>query len=84
MDSDDEQPKPVAVPHTDLSAAALHGVIESFVLREGTEYGEHDVTLEQKVAQVMRQLQRGEAKVVFDPKTETVDIVPVSARTRPA
>jgi len=31
---------PVAVPHTGLSAAALRGVIESFVLREGTDYGE--------------------------------------------
>ena len=34
---------PIVVPHTELSAEALTGVIESFVLREGTDYGERDV-----------------------------------------
>jgi uncharacterized protein len=50
-------------------------VLESFVLREGTEYGERDVSLDQKVAQVTKQLQRGEAQIVFDPESETIDIV---------
>jgi uncharacterized protein YheU (UPF0270 family) len=52
----------------------LRGVLESFVLREGTEYGERDVCLDQKVAQVTRQLQRGEAQIVFDPQSETIDV----------
>lgn len=67
--------EPVTVPYTELSADALRGVIESFVLREGTDYGERDYSLEQKVAHVMRQLERGEAEVQFDPNTETVHIV---------
>ena len=67
--------EPVVIPHTDLSAEALQGVIEAFVLREGTDYGDHEYSLEQKVAHVMRQLQHGEAKIVFDPNTESVDIV---------
>ena len=53
----------------------MRGVLESFVLREGTEYGERDVSLDQKVAQVTKQLQRGEAQIVFDPESETIDIV---------
>ena len=53
------------MPHTALSAAALRGVIESFVLREGTDYGERDVPHEAKVAQVLRQLERGEARIMF-------------------
>jgi uncharacterized protein len=67
--------QPVVVPYTELSEEALRGVLESFVLREGTEYGERDVSLEQKVAQVTRQLRRGEAQIVFDPASETIDIV---------
>ena len=70
------------VPHRALSASALRGVVESFVLREGTEYGEHDVPLEQKIAAVMRQLDCGEAQLIFDPHSESVDIVPVRARAR--
>ncbi|MEZ5446295.1 MAG: YheU family protein [Gammaproteobacteria bacterium] len=73
----------MVVPYRELSAAALRGVVESFVLREGTDYGEREFTLEQKVAQVMRQLERGEAQVLFDPKTETVEIVAAVALGRP-
>ncbi len=63
------------MPHTQLSAVALRGVIESFVLREGTDYGERDVPHETKVAQVLRQLERGEARIMFDPVTQGVSIV---------
>ena len=69
--------EPVVVPHTELSEDALRGVIESFVLREGTDYGEREFSLDQKVGHVLRQLRIGEARIVFDPATETIDIVVV-------
>ena len=78
-----DRPPPIEVPHAQLSADALRGVVEAFVLREGTDYGERDVEHDTKVGQVMRQLERGEAKILFDPVTETVDIVvkrPVALR----
>lgn len=65
----------VVVPWDRLSETALRGVIEDFVTLEGTEYGFHDVELETKVAEVRRQLERGEVLVVFDPKSETVGLV---------
>lgn len=72
----DETPaEAVPIPYRELSPEALRGVIESFVLREGTEYGEREVQLEQKVAQVMRQLERGEAQILFDPESESIDII---------
>ena len=67
--------QPIVIPHTELSAEALRAVVESFVLREGTDYGEREISLDQKVAQVLRQLERGEARIIFDAKLETVDIV---------
>ena len=70
------------VPHTELSDDALRGVVESFVLREGTDYGLREVPLEDKVAQVLEQLERGEARIMFDPATETIDIVIVPQRDR--
>lgn len=73
MDSEDQEP--IVIPYKELSEQALKGVLESFVLREGTEYGEREVSLEQKVADVLRQLERGEAEVIFDTKLESVDIV---------
>jgi uncharacterized protein len=70
--------QPIEVPHTALSAQALRGLVEAFVLREGTDYGAREVPFETKVAQVLRRLERGEARIVFDPKTGTVDILPAA------
>jgi uncharacterized protein len=82
--SDDETASalpPIVVPYTELTPEALNGVIESFVLREGTDYGERDVAFETKVQQVRRQLERREAEIVFDPNTESVGIVVRTGRT---
>ena len=63
------------IPHRKLSKEALRGIVESFVLREGTDYGERDFPLDAKVDAVMRQIDRGEATIVFDVTTGTSDVV---------
>ena len=73
--NDPEENRSIEIPHTELSADALRGVIESFVLREGTEYGAQDHSLDEKVAQVLRQLERKEAQIFFDPGSETIDLI---------
>jgi uncharacterized protein len=72
-----EVPPSVIVPYTELAADLLHAVVESYVLREGTDYGEKEFSLEEKVSHVIGQLKRGEARIVFDPETETVSIIKV-------
>ena len=69
--------EPLEVPISELSEEALRGVVESFVNREGTDYGAVERTLDEKVADVMRQLERGDARLVFDTETESIQIVPV-------
>jgi uncharacterized protein YheU (UPF0270 family) len=76
-----EAPQPVEVPYGELSAELLHAVVESFVLREGTDYGEREYSLEDKVAGVMRQLKKGEAKILFDPQSESVTIAVLNTQT---
>ncbi len=73
---------PLAIPYDSLSAEALRGVIEAFVLREGTDYGSHEFTLDDKVAHVMRQLEQAEAEVVFEPTSGSVGIVRKSVPSR--
>jgi uncharacterized protein YheU (UPF0270 family) len=72
-----ELPEPVVVPYTELAADLLHAVVESYVLREGTDYGEKEFSLAEKVSHVINRLKRGEARIVFDPGTETVSIINV-------
>jgi uncharacterized protein YheU (UPF0270 family) len=78
---ENETLKPIEVPHTELPAELLQAVIESFVLREGTDYGEREFSLQDKVARVIAQLKRGEAKIIFDPESDSVTIV-VSQKSR--
>jgi uncharacterized protein len=68
-------PESVVVPYTELAPDLLHAVIESYVLREGTDYGEKEFSLEDKVAHVIKQLKRGDAQIVFDPETESISII---------
>lgn len=63
------------IPHQQLSSDALQGLIEEFITRDGTDYGEVEISLTQKVAQVKRQLDRGEVVIVFDPASESVSIL---------
>ncbi len=66
---------PIVVPYTALSAEALEGVIEEFITREGTDYGHHEHSLEQKRASVFKQIQRGDVVIVFDPEAEATSLV---------
>jgi uncharacterized protein YheU (UPF0270 family) len=78
-DSVGEGTASVRVAPDDLAPDTLRAVVESFVLREGTDYGIHEVSLEAKVEQVLVQLRRGEAHITFDPATESVNVVVTSA-----
>ncbi len=65
------------IPWESLSDDALRGVIEEFVTREGTEYGDHEVPLREKIAEVLKQLKCGSVVIVFDPELESVSIVTI-------
>ena len=62
------------IPHQMLSPEALHGVIEAFVTREGTDYGAQEVSLATKVLQVRQQLDAGTAIIIYDESTESCTI----------
>ena len=62
------------IPWDALPPDTLDSVIEEFVSREGTDYGQYEYSLADKVAHVREQLKRREAWIDFDPDTETLDI----------
>ncbi len=73
--SDSQDPAGVIVPPDALRPETLRGIVEEFVTREGTDYGNAAYSLEEKVSHVMRQLDRGEAQLSFDPVSATISIV---------
>ncbi|MCK8135725.1 YheU family protein [Pseudoalteromonas sp. 2CM28B] len=63
------------IPFEQLDKDTLYNLIESYVLREGTDYGEQEVSIQSKVAQVNQQLRNGEAMVFFSELHESVTII---------
>jgi len=64
------------IPWQELAPETLDSLIESFVLREGTDYGEHERSLVDKVSDVKQQLKSGEAVLVWSELHKTVNIMP--------
>jgi uncharacterized protein YheU (UPF0270 family) len=67
------------IPHDQLSAEALQGVLEDFATRDGTDYGETEVSLAGKVEQIRRQLERGEIVISYDADEGSVSLLPKAA-----
>ena len=72
------QEEGVEVPYEQLEPEILQNLIEEFVTRDWSDWGEAGGALEDKVGQVMRQLRNRKAKVVYDLKSQTANIVPGS------
>jgi len=66
----------MVIPFNELNSETLFSIIKEFVLREGTEYGAEDVSIEEKVEQVSQQLALGSAVLVYSELHETVNIIP--------
>ncbi|MCG7584647.1 YheU family protein [Photobacterium sp. OFAV2-7] len=62
------------IPWKEIDPETLTNLIEHFVLREGTDYGESELSMEQKVQHVRQQLASGDAVIVFSELHESVDI----------
>ncbi len=74
--SAEDTPRGVELSPDDLSPEALRALVEEFVTRDGTDYGAVERGVEEKIAQVLAQLRSGEARLVFDPQTETANVAP--------
>ncbi|PSW19214.1 hypothetical protein C9I98_12630 [Photobacterium sanctipauli] len=62
------------IPWRDIAPETLTNLIEHYVLREGTDYGEQELSMEQKVQRVRQLLESGEAVIVFSELHESIDI----------
>lgn len=67
----------IKIPMEALSDEALDGVIDDYVMREGTDYGHRDFDLEQKRDAVRRQLRSGRAVITYDTVSFTTTILAI-------
>ena len=62
------------ISHTDIAPDTLYALIEEFVTRDGTDYGDIETSTETKVQQVMNQLERKDVFIVYSEEDETCTI----------
>ncbi len=65
------------IPYQELDPDTLINVIETIILREGTDYGEVELSLTEKVELVKKQLDEGKAQLEYSEEHETVNIIPL-------
>jgi uncharacterized protein YheU (UPF0270 family) len=64
------------IPYDQLNPETLNALLEEFVSRDGTDYGEEEMALETKVGQVKAKLASGDAVILFSESTGQCNIVP--------
>lgn len=65
----------VIIPYQKLSVSALIGVINQYISRDGIDSSHVDLSFEDKIKQVKKNLESGKALLVFDHKTQSCNIL---------
>lgn len=64
------------IPPEKLTEEVLKNLVEAYITREGTDYGETELSLEEKVNQLLPQVFTGDVVIVYDETSETVNLIP--------
>lgn len=62
------------IPWQSLAPSTLQNILESFVLREGTDYGESELTLTEKTNRLRYLLEQDKAVLVWSELHQSIDI----------
>lgn len=62
------------IPWQELEPATLDNIVESVILREGTDYGEEEIPLARKKEQLLEKIRNGSAVVIWSELHESIDI----------
>ncbi|TDO98331.1 YheU family protein [Marinomonas balearica] len=63
------------IPWESLEPQTLNNVLKEIVTRDGTDYGDYELTAEQKIAQAIQALKHGTAVLLFDTESETIKMM---------
>ena len=75
MQQNEETKVGLLIPKNRLSQAALQGLVDEYILRDGTDYGSREYSLDEKRLQVLKQIDSGKVQILFDPNSETTTLV---------
>lgn len=62
------------IPWQELDSSTLENIVESVILREGTDYGVYEFSLQQKKQHLLEQIQQGSAVIFWSELHQSIDI----------
>ncbi len=65
----------IEVPYDQIEPEALRAMIEDYITRDGTYYGEKEMPMDDKIDMVIEQLKSNEAVITWDLYIQTGTIV---------
>lgn len=65
----------IVIPISQLQEETLNNILEEFITREGTDYGDYEISLQQKVDRLKRQILQGDVVIIFDAVLESVNLM---------
>ncbi|WGL17472.1 YheU family protein [Microbulbifer bruguierae] len=63
------------IPYKQLDPDTLQNLLEEYATRDGTDYGERETGLNDKVASLRRQLENRTVVIWFEPGEESINLV---------
>ena len=63
------------IPPSQLNPDVLNNILEEFITREGTDYGQQELNLQEKVARLHPQVMKGEVLIVFDERLQNIQLL---------
>ena len=63
------------IPFKQLPPETLQNLLEEYATRDGTDYGEREVSLVDKVSSLRRQLEDKSIVIWFEPGEESVNLI---------
>lgn len=63
------------IPYHELSAAALLALIEDFVTRDGTDYGQEEMSMPEKAEHLLALLKTGDLLITYNEDTQSCGLV---------
>ena len=65
----------IHVPMQRLAPQVLENLLQEYASRDGTDYGEVELTLAEKTGNLRRQLEEGDISILYNLETEQWDLV---------
>jgi uncharacterized protein YheU (UPF0270 family) len=62
------------IPPEKLEPQTLLNILEEYISREGTDYGEVELSLAEKVKKLLPQVNNGDVLIIYDEVLDSIDL----------